>query len=124
MNATAVQAVTENTLTKGDAIPTARIAGILAAKRVDELIPLCHTLPLSSVDIEFQWEGMSLLISATVATDAKTGVEMEALTACTVAALTVYDMVKSVDKAMVIGGVRLLQKSGGGSGTYKAEETG
>ena len=100
-------------LPKGEALATARIAGILAAKRCGELIPLCHPLPLESVEVSFEPMGDRLRIEATARITAKTGIEMEALTAVTVAALTIYDMAKAVDKAMRIEGVRLLRKSGG-----------
>lgn len=105
---------------KGDVIGVARVAGIMAAKRTGELIPLCHPLPITSatVDFSFDSEHSQVLIEATVATVGKTGVEMEALTACTVAALTIYDMAKAADKSMVIGEVRLVKKTGGKSGTY------
>ena len=100
-------------LPKGEALATARIAGILAAKRCGELIPLCHPLPLESVEILFEPMTDRLRIEATARITAKTGIEMEALTAVTVAALTVYDMAKAADKAMRIEGVRLLRKTGG-----------
>lgn len=99
-------------LPKGEALATARIAGIAAAKRCDELIPLCHTLPLDQVKVEFERCGEDRVrIVATVATTAKTGVEMEALTAVSVAALTLYDMTKAVDRNLQIDGVRLLEKT-------------
>ena len=105
---------------KGDVIGVARVAGILAAKRTGDLIPLCHPLPITSayVDFKFDQAGSRVLIEAMVATVGKTGVEMEALTACSVAALTIYDMTKAADKGMVIGEVRLVKKTGGKSGTY------
>src|ERR1700681_3552347 len=106
---------------KGDPLQAARLAGIMAAKQTAALIPLCHPLPLSSVDVELTPTGRGYDIEARVATDAKTGVEMEALTAVAVAALTIYDMVKAVDRAMVIDDVRLLFKSGGRSGIYQRE---
>jgi cyclic pyranopterin phosphate synthase len=107
---------------KGDVLATARIAGIMAAKRTSELIPLCHPLPISGVTLELSPEGdSSLRITATVKTTGKTGVEMEALTAASVAALTVYDMCKAVEKGMRIEGVRLLEKRGGKSGEWRAE---
>jgi len=111
----------ERALPKGDVLVAAQIAGILAAKRTAELIPLCHSLPLSSVDVAFSWSGPGRLeIRATAKTSAQTGVEMEALTAASVAALTVYDMVKAVEKGVVIERVRLLEKRGGKSGTWTA----
>jgi len=98
-------------LPKGDALATAQLAGIMAAKRTSELIPLCHPLPLTSIDVELRVDESSVEITATVETTAQTGVEMEALTAVSVAALTVYDMAKAVDKEMTIGEVRLLEKT-------------
>jgi cyclic pyranopterin phosphate synthase len=98
-------------LPKGDALATAQLAGIMAAKRTADLIPLCHPLPLSHIDVQIGVEGSGVAITATAETTAQTGVEMEALTAATVAALTVYDMAKAVDKGMVIGDVRLLEKT-------------
>lgn len=109
-------------LPKGDVLATARIAGIMAAKRVDTLIPLCHGLPVSFVGIDFELDADAgtIAITATAKTTAKTGVEMEALTAVSTAALTVYDMAKAVDKAMEIGGIRVTLKDGGKSGRYEA----
>ena len=104
---------------KGDPLQAARVAGILAAKQTASLIPLCHPLPLSSVNIELTPTGKGYDIEARVRTTAQTGVEMEALTAVAVAALTIYDMVKAIDRSMVIGNVRLIFKSGGRSGTYR-----
>jgi cyclic pyranopterin monophosphate synthase len=118
--ATAADALRAATLPKGDALVTAQIAGILAAKRTGELIPLCHPLPLDAVDVAFAWDGDVLCIDSRATTTAKTGVEMEAMVAASVAALTVYDMCKSVDKGIVIEDVRLLEKSGGKSGTWRA----
>ena len=107
---------------KGDVLGVARLAGIMAAKRTAELIPLCHTLPLTAVRVELAPEGEdALAIEATVQTTGRTGVEMEALTAVSVAALTVYDMCKAVDRGMRIEAVRLVAKSGGASGTFRAE---
>jgi cyclic pyranopterin phosphate synthase len=110
---------------KGDVIGTARIAGIMAAKRTHELIPLCHPLLLTkiSVDIKPDEALPGLRITATAHVTGKTGVEMEALTAASVACLTIYDMAKAIDRGMVLGGIRLVEKSGGKSGTYKAENT-
>ena len=98
-------------LPKGDALATAQLAGIMAAKRTSELIPLCHPLPLSSVEVTLDVRGDAVVITAAAQTTAQTGVEMEALTAATVAALTIYDMCKAVDKGMTITGVRLLEKT-------------
>jgi cyclic pyranopterin phosphate synthase len=107
---------------KGDVLATARLAGIMAAKRTHELIPLCHPLLLTKVAVDFEADpaGPGVHVSAEVKVAGQTGVEMEALTAVSVACLTIYDMLKAVDKAMVIGPVRLLEKAGGRSGTYKA----
>ena len=99
------------TLPKGDALATAQIAGIMAAKRTSELIPLCHPLPLTSVDVRLEVEDEGVAVEATAETTAQTGVELEALTAAAVAALTVYDMAKAVDKEMTIEGIRLLEKT-------------
>ncbi len=105
---------------KGDVLATARIAGIMAAKRTPDLIPLCHPLAITGVTVELTPDGRdSLRIEATVKTTGKTGVEMEALTAASVAALTVYDMCKAVEKGMVIENVRLLEKTGGKSGPWR-----
>lgn len=112
--------IRENGLKKGDVLAAARIAGVMAAKKTSDLIPLCHPLPITSVGLDFTWAGEDgLAITATVRVDGKTGVEMEALTAASVAALTIYDMAKAVDKGMVIGQVRLLVKEGGKSGRYE-----
>ena len=107
---------------KGDVYAVARIAGIQAAKRCSELIPLCHPLQLSSVEVQFETCGASVLISATCKVNGRTGVEMEALTAVSVAALTIYDMCKAVDKGIVISRVRLQEKQGGKSGRWQREE--
>jgi len=107
-------------LPKGDALAVARVAGIMAAKKTPELIPLCHPLPLSKAQIDFELGEDSVRISATVRTLGVTGVEMEALTAASVAALTLYDMIKAVDKRAVIGEIKLLAKSGGKSGNFEA----
>jgi cyclic pyranopterin monophosphate synthase len=120
MSAEAVREVRAGTLKKGDALHTARLAGMMAAKRTADLIPLCHPLPLSHADVILTSETDGYTIEARVRTTAQTGVEMEALTAVSVAALTMYDMVKAVDKAMVIGDIRLVSKTGGRSGDYRA----
>ena len=109
----------ENGMPKGDAIAVARLAGIMAAKKTSELIPLCHPLPLSHVGVEISPTRTGYAIEGTARTAAPTGVEMEALTAVAVAALTIYDMVKAVDKAMVIGEICLWSKTGGKSGPYQ-----
>jgi cyclic pyranopterin phosphate synthase len=107
---------------KGDVLATARIAGIMAAKRTHELIPLCHPLPLTQVTVDFtpSRDPAGIRVEATAKVEAKTGVEMEALTAVSVACLTIYDMVKAVDRAMTFSGIRLIEKTGGRSGTFKA----
>jgi cyclic pyranopterin monophosphate synthase len=119
MSRQALRLIRSGAVKKGDPLQTARIAGIMAAKQTASLIPLCHPLPLSSVDVELIPRAHGYDIEARARTSAQTGVEMEALTAVAVAALTVYDMVKAVDKAMVIGDIRLTFKSGGRSGTYR-----
>lgn len=106
-------------LKKGDALAVARIAGIMAAKKTSELIPLCHPIPLSSVSVEIVGDGPALLVTATAETTAQTGVEMEAMTAASVAALTLYDMAKSHDRGMRITSVQLEEKSGGKSGDFR-----
>ena len=119
MSAEARRQIRKGKLRKGDPLQTARLAGILAAKRTSTLIPLCHPLPLSSVNVELFPTARGYDIEARVKTTAQTGVEMEALTAVAVAALTIYDMVKAVDKTMVMGDIKLMLKSGGRSGTYR-----
>ncbi len=116
--------IREGNARKGDVIGTARLAGIMAAKKTSDLIPLCHPLMLSKVSVEITEDEAlpGLRISATAKLTGKTGVEMEALTAVSVACLTVYDMAKAADKAMEIGGIRLIEKTGGKSGTYLAED--
>lgn len=104
---------------KGDVLGVARLAGIMAAKRTAELIPLCHPLPISAVALDLAVEGNGVEIAATVRTTGRTGVEMEALTAASVAALTVYDMVKAVDRGMRIEGLRVVHKAGGKSGEFR-----
>lgn len=123
MRPSTLKLIRDNAVTKGDVLAVARIAGILAAKRTSELIPLCHGLPLTGVEVRFELEedGSRLFITARAKTQARTGVEMEAMTAVAVAALTVYDMCKAVDRRMVIGEIRLIYKSGGKSGTYRAD---
>lgn len=112
----------QNKLGKGDALSTARLAGIMAAKKTHDLIPLCHPLQISKIALDLRLQPAGVEIMATVKCEGKTGVEMEALTACSVAALTVYDMCKAVDKEMVIGNIRLLKKEGGRSGRYIRKE--
>jgi cyclic pyranopterin phosphate synthase len=120
MSNEALNAIRSQSVGKGDAVAVARIAGIMAAKRTSDLIPLCHPLPIARVSLDFAYEANGVAVTATVATEGKTGVEMEALTAASVALLTLYDMGKSLDKAMVIEGVRLLGKTGGKSGDWRA----
>lgn len=114
--------VRAGTAKKGDVLGVARIAGLMAAKRTAELIPLCHPLPLAraAIDFELDDESSSVMISATVKTTGRTGVEMEALTAVSVAALTIYDMLKAVDRGMSIENIRLVMKEGGRSGRFEA----
>ena len=111
--------IEEGSVAKGDPLQAARVAGIMAAKRTAELIPLCHSIPLTSVEVDFEQRADGYDIEACVKTTAQTGVEMEALTAVSTAALTIYDMVKAVDRTMVIGEVRLVEKSGGQSGSFR-----
>jgi cyclic pyranopterin phosphate synthase len=115
MSAAALAAIRTGTAKKGDVIAVARVAGIMAAKRTSDLIPLCHPLPLTRVALDLDLDDTGVTATATTATDAKTGVEMEALTAISVALLTIYDMVKAVDKTMQIGDIRLIEKTGGKS---------
>src|SRR5699024_2806268 len=115
--------ITDGTVKKGDVLAVAQVAGIMAAKNTHQIIPMCHPLSLSGVDVSFRWdtvENYVLIIEATVKTTGKTGVEMEALTAASAVALTVYDMCKALDKGMIIKETKLLEKSGGKSGDYKA----
>ena len=112
--------IADGDLPKGDALAVARVAGIMAAKQTSTLIPLCHPLPLSKVTVDFEPEGDAVVVNATVKTTALTGVEMEALTAASVAALTLYDMIKAVDKHAVVTDIRVLAKSGGKSGDWVA----
>jgi cyclic pyranopterin phosphate synthase len=121
MSREALRLIRRGAVKKGDPLQTARLAGILAAKQTSALIPLCHPLPLSSIHVELTPKVRGYEIEARVRTSGQTGVEMEALTAVAVAALTIYDMVKAVDKAMVIGDIRLMFKSGGRSGIYRRD---
>lgn len=116
-----LDAITEDTVKKGNVLETARLAGIQAAKETSRLVPLCHPLPLDVVDVDCAIEPPFVTITATAQATAKTGVEMEALTAVSVAALTVIDMGKAIDPRMVIEGIRLLHKTGGTSGDYRAD---
>jgi cyclic pyranopterin monophosphate synthase len=113
--------ITSGTAKKGDVLAAARLAGILAAKKTSDLIPLCHPLMISKVSVDFTLAASHIDVEATVKVEGKTGVEMEALTACSIACLTIYDMLKAVDRAMSITDIRLVEKSGGKSGDYKAD---
>lgn len=119
MSPEAAAAIRAGAVKKGDVLAVARIAGIMAAKRTSDLIPLCHPLPLTSVAIDLALDDAGVTATATASTDAKTGVEMEALTAVSLALLTVYDMAKALDKAMTINDIRLLSKIGGKSGDWQ-----
>jgi cyclic pyranopterin phosphate synthase len=121
MSAAALRLVRRGEVAKGDPLQAARLAGIMAAKRTADLIPLCHPLPLSHVEVELTPTRTGFEIEARARTTAQTGVEMEALTAVAVAALTIYDMVKAVDRTMVIGDIRLMEKRGGRSGEWSRE---
>lgn len=120
MSVEAAAAIAAGAVKKGDVLATARIAGIMAAKKTAELIPLCHPLPLTKVTIDLAPDATGVTVTATAATEAQTGVEMEALTAASVALLTLYDMAKAIDKAMVIGDICLRSKTGGKSGDWFA----
>ncbi|MFM5915829.1 MAG: cyclic pyranopterin monophosphate synthase MoaC [Chakrabartia godavariana] len=120
MTAEALAAIRDGTAKKGDVLAVARVAGIMAAKKTSELIPLCHPVALTSVTVDFEIEDGGVHVLATARTAGQTGVEMEALTAASAALLTLYDMAKALDKAMVMSGIRLLAKSGGRSGDWRA----
>ena len=119
--AATIALIRDGTAKKGDVLATARIAGIAAAKKTSDLIPLCHPLMISKVAVEFSLNVDSIDVEATVKVEGKTGVEMEALTACSIACLTIYDMLKAVNRGMRITDLRLVEKTGGKSGTFKAE---
>jgi cyclic pyranopterin phosphate synthase len=119
MTSETLNAIEQHRTPKGDPLEAARLAGIMAAKRTAELIPLCHPLPLTHVDVQTEIDDGGIRLRSTVSTNAQTGVEMEALVAVSVAALTVYDMCKALDKGIVISDVRLESKTGGKSGDYK-----
>ena len=119
MSPQALAAIRGGEVPKGDVIAAARIAGIMAAKKTGELIPLCHPLALDAVTVDFAFEENAVRATATASLTAKTGVEMEAMTATSIALLTIYDMAKAIDKGMVIEEVRLIEKRGGKSGTWK-----
>ena len=122
MSPAALAAIRDGEVPKGDVLAAARIAGIMAAKKTAELIPLCHPLALDAVAVDFAFEASALRATATASLSGRTGVEMEAMIATSIALLTVYDMAKAIDKAMVISEVRLLCKSGGKSGDWSASE--
>ena len=120
MSTEALAAIRAGNMKKGDVLGTARIAGILAAKKTSDLIPLCHPLMLSKISVDFEYEAKGIRVEARVRLNGPTGVEMEALTAVSVTLLTLYDMAKAMDKSMIISDVRLLSKTGGKSGDYRA----
>lgn len=122
MNSDVIDQIKAWKIAKGNVLETARLAGIMAAKKVDQLIPLCHSVPLEGIGVDFDVKQDRILIRATVRCSGKTGVEMEALTAATVAGLTIYDMCKAVDKGMTVGPFVLKRKSGGRSGLYERAE--
>src|SRR5215216_5464485 len=124
MSAATIEVIRSHGTPKGDPLEIARIAGVMAAKRTSELIPLCHPLPLSFADVEVEVRDDGVAVTATARTDGRTGVEMEALAAVSVAALTLYDMCKAVDKGMVITDIKLESKTGGRSGDYHRKATG
>lgn len=119
--------ITNNQIKKGDVLAVAQVAGIMACKKTSEIIPMCHPIPLTGINISFDWkreeDEYRLLIQASVKTKGNTGVEMEALTAASVCALTIYDMCKAVDKGMIIGQTYLVEKTGGKNGDFKREES-
>jgi cyclic pyranopterin phosphate synthase len=121
MSAEALAAIREGSGPKGDVLAAARIAGIMAAKKTGELIPLCHPLALDAVTVDFGFEDNGIRATARASLTGRTGVEMEAMTATSISLLTIYDMAKALDKGMVIGEVRLLEKTGGKSGAWRAE---
>lgn len=127
VNRTIYESITNNTMKKGDVLAVAQVAAVMAGKKTWEIIPMCHPLPLTGIDVSFEWrkdseEEYTLLITASVKTKGSTGVEMEALTAASVCALTVYDMCKAVDKGMIIGQTYLMEKTGGKSGDFKRKD--
>jgi len=121
MSTEALDAVREGSGPKGDVLAAARIAGIMAAKKTGELIPLCHPLALDAVTVDFEFEDSAIRATARASLTGRTGVEMEAMTAVSLALLTIYDMAKALDKGMVVEEVRLLEKTGGKSGTWRAQ---
>jgi cyclic pyranopterin phosphate synthase len=121
MTAEALEAIRAGNAPKGDVLGTARIAGIMAAKKTADLIPMCHPLMLDAVNVDFTFEDDAIRATATASLTGKTGIEMEAITATSIALLTIYDMAKALDKGMVIGEIRLIEKRGGKSGHWVAE---
>ena len=121
MSPQAIAAIKDGTAKKGDVVAVARVAGIMAAKRTSELIPLCHPVTLSSVSVNFDITGSAITVTVTARSSGQTGIEMEALTAVSATLLTLYDMVKAVDKAMIMSDIKLLTKSGGKSGDWHRE---
>ena len=122
MSVEALSAIRDGAVPKGDVLAAARIAGIMAAKKTADLIPLCHPLSLDAATVDFAFEESAVRVTASASLSGKTGVEMEALTAASVALLTIYDMAKAVDKGMVISGLRLIEKRGGKSGDWRAAD--
>jgi cyclic pyranopterin monophosphate synthase len=122
MSADTLAAIRAGDAPKGDVLGTARIAGIMAAKKTAELVPMCHPLTLDAVTVEFEFENDAIRATASASLTGKTGVEMEAITAVTIALVTIYDMAKALEKGMVIEEVKLIEKRGGKSGTWRAEE--
>ena len=123
MTTEALAAVRAGNAPKGDVLGTARVAGIMAAKKTADLIPMCHPLTIDAVNIDFTFEDTAIHVTAMVSLTGKTGVEMEAIIAASIALLTIYDMTKALDKSMIIGGIRLIEKRGGKSGHWRAEGT-
>ncbi|HYP29993.1 MAG TPA: cyclic pyranopterin monophosphate synthase MoaC [Blastocatellia bacterium] len=124
MSPSTAEAIRDHRTPKGDPLEISRIAGVMGAKRTSELIPLCHPLPLNQANVEVELLPEGVLITATATTEGKTGVEMEALTAVSIAALTIYDMCKAIDKSMVISEIKLESKTGGTSGDFRREQAG
>lgn len=122
MSAEALEAIRAGNAPKGDVLGTARIAGIMAGKRTGDLIPMCHPLAIDAINVDFEFESGAVRATATAALTGKTGVEMEAITAVSIALVTIYDMAKALDKGMVIGSIRLVEKRGGKSGLWRAKD--
>lgn len=122
MSAEALEAIRAGNAPKGDVLGTARIAGIMAGKRTGDLIPMCHPLAIDAINVDFEFESGAVRATATAALTGKTGVEMEAITAVSIALVTIYDMAKALDKGMVIGSIQLVEKRGGKSGLWRAKD--